>query len=181
MKPRGPVLPLGRYPAAHRSTHQGATPRTRHRSSRPKPTWPAARRFDAAGNANPRPEPARSVSTLSASRACSERTSRMSRSPHAAPHRKRPRSRPGLFHPENAPELSPSGLCSARRSGPVSRTPASHAVGDSQPSAVKLRTVYLASFEGLLPPSRWHQPTLADEPAVALLAFSPLRHSVSPR
>jgi len=31
-----------------------------------------------------------------------------------------PLSRPGLFHPGNAPELSPSGLCSPRRSGPVS-------------------------------------------------------------
>jgi hypothetical protein len=153
MKPRGPVLPLGRYPAAHRSTHQGATPRTRHRSSRPKPTWPAARRFDAAGNANPRPEPARSVSTLSASRACSERTSRMSRSPHAAPHRKRPRSRPGLFHPENAPELSPSGPCSLRRSGPVSE-PVPPVPLESRPRRVAAPPSSLVGFGGLIPSER---------------------------
>jgi len=63
------------------------------------------------------------------------------------------RTSPGLFHPGNAPGLSPSGLCSARRSGPVSRTRASHAVPRS-PRPAEPVGESTASFEGLIPPSR---------------------------
>jgi hypothetical protein len=84
-----------------------------------------------------RPEPAHSVSTLPASRLVVGPRVLPTQVPAAHPsppgseiHSRHeaartpepgaPQNRPGLFHPGNAPELSPSGLSSARRCGCVS-------------------------------------------------------------
>jgi len=63
-----------------------------------------------------------------------------------------PLSRPGLFHPGNALELSPSGLCSARRSRPLSRPLPPMPLDDRTQATA-------AGFEGLIPPSRPPNPS----------------------
>jgi len=78
---------------------------------------------------------------------------------------------PGLFHPGNALELSPSGLCSARRFGSVS------VAGPPLPFRDALcRRTRLRRFS----PPRRELFRANPLPSSALLAFSPLRLSLSP-
>jgi hypothetical protein len=85
-------------------------------------------------------------------------------------HSERPRNRPGLSHPGNAPELPPSGLCSLRRSGPVSEPDPPVPLERRRSAARRLRRV---------DPSGEAARTCRSLPArCALLAFSPLRLSL---
>ena len=59
-------------------------------------------------DANPRLEPARSVSTLSASRVCSDKPETATEATATALS-EHPLNLPGFFHPDNALELPPSG------------------------------------------------------------------------
>ena len=85
---------------------------------------------------------------------------------------------PGLFHPGNAPGVSPSGLCSSRGAAPLSRPPA------LLPFDSRARPVSYAHgsrLQSLDPPgesgsAKGRNPFAA----VALLASSPLRLSRAP-
>lgn len=102
------------------------------------------------------PEPARSVSTLSAG-LCTSAV--------------RP-TVPGLFRPGDAHEHSPSGSCSSRRSGGVVRHLASRAVSRRLCRRARLRRVDPSGCrERVAPKSATPQ---------TLLAFSPLRLSLPP-
>jgi hypothetical protein len=118
----------------------------------------------------PRPEPAHGVSTPSASCAFPA-ASRASRSCRVEP-LERPQNRPGLFHPGNAPELSPSGLCSLRRSRLVSEP--------DPPMLLSYRRGDNLQLRRLTPSGEAAQPDRSQTTRSALMAFSPLRLSLSP-
>jgi hypothetical protein len=111
------------------------------------------------------PKPAHSVSTLSTSRASLTKSDESSFVWSAHLH-----DLPGLFHPGNTPVLSPSGLCSSRRSRPVSGPP------PSMPFYTEL-SLYLR-LRRFDPSEKGRQRTGA-RPRLALLAFSSLRLSSS--
>jgi hypothetical protein len=105
-------------------------------------------------------------------RAASARTGPTSDRSHP-PHRSEHSSdRPGLFHPGNAPELSPSGLCSPRRSRFVSEPDPPVPLDATRWRCRRLRRV---------DPSAGATPTGRNRSTPsALLALSPLRLSLSP-
>jgi hypothetical protein len=194
MKPRGPDPPEGgRSPSAW-FTEVNRTPGDA--LPRRATTEVEARHLHAAKVATFRSEPAHGVSTPSASRIVPDSVARprpqkrdrptpreepgdASRRRQRRPpkksarrrhHPERPRNRPGLSHPGNAPELPPSGPCSLRRSGLVSEPDPPVPLERRRSAARRLRRV---------DPSGEAARACRSLPArCALMAFSPLRLSL---
>jgi hypothetical protein len=72
---------------------------------------------------------------------------------------------PGLFHPDNAHELPPSGRCTFQRSGACLQVPSSRAVGRWSQPVPRLRRVDPSGSGCLM------EPFPADREIPALLAF----------
>jgi len=90
-----------------------------------------------------------------------------------------PQHRPGLFHPGNAPEVSPSGLRTSPGSRAPSRAACSHAVSFAPAAAERRRR---SSASELRSPRRVRTATVRKPgAAAALLAFKPLQGSPSLR
>jgi hypothetical protein len=132
-------------------------------------------RIDAAGVATPRPEPARSVSTLSASRVVLTGASRANQGRRVRHPPELPPSRPGLFHPGNAHELPPSGLCSLRRSRPVSRPdpPLPLGAAETAPSASEVCSLRRGGTNRPRPDRTVCPPGVLPSEALPLAAVAP--------